>query len=55
MSKGDKLLCYNRGCGKQYIESENFEGTFEMHSPFVQEYIFFIKTRHQSCQVSKLL
>jgi hypothetical protein len=26
MSDGEKLLCYNRGCGKQYVESENNKG-----------------------------
>ena len=26
MSGGEKVLCYNRGCGKEYLETENNEG-----------------------------
>lgn len=26
MSSDQKLLCYNRGCGKQYLEGENNRG-----------------------------
>ena len=42
MSNDEKFMCYNRGCGKEYVESENDKGKgLKIHFTFIPVVFYF--------------